>query len=69
MHGVPRYIRQAPRPCPVLDPVKPIIQPWPDEDETRPPFVTALPTQALAEQGCQGAEGLSGRRCGGARVL
>jgi len=66
MHGVPRYIRQAPRPCPVLDPVKPIIQPWPDEDETRPPFVTALPTQARAEQGARVRRGSLG---GGAEEL
>lgn len=34
---VPRYTRQEPRPCPVLDPVKPIIQQWLDEDDARPP--------------------------------
>jgi len=35
--AAPRYTRQEPRPCPVLDPVKPIIQRWLDEDEARPP--------------------------------
>ena len=34
---IPRYTLREPRPCPVLDPVKPIIQQWLDEDEARPP--------------------------------
>lgn len=34
---VPRYTRRTPRPCPVLDPVKPLIQQWLEEDEARPP--------------------------------
>jgi transposase len=33
---VPRYNLKRPRPSPVLDPVKPIIDQWLREDESRP---------------------------------
>src|SRR3989304_8493193 len=35
--GPPRYILQAPRPRPILDPVLAIIDRWLEEDEKRPP--------------------------------
>lgn len=34
---VPVYTLQEPRPSPVLDPVKPVIDQWLREDEDRPP--------------------------------
>ena len=57
---VPEYHRQAPRACPVLDPVKGIIDRWLDEDRDRPPkqrhTAKRIYTRLTSEYGFEGAE-------------
>jgi transposase len=57
---VPEYRRQAPRRCPVLDPVKAIIDRWLEEDFERPPkqrhTAKRIYARLTSEYGFQGAE-------------
>ena len=57
---VPAYTRQGPRPCPVLDPVKPIIDQWLAEDQKRPRkqrhTARRIWQRLTAEYGFEGAE-------------
>jgi transposase len=57
---VPEYRRQAPRRCPVLDPVKAIIDRWLEEDLERPPkqrhTAKRIYARLTSEYGFQGAE-------------
>ena len=58
--AVPEYTLKAPRPSPVLDPVKPIIDQWLAEDEQRPPkqrhTAKRIYERLTSEYGFQGAE-------------
>lgn len=57
---VPEYTAQAPRPCPVLDPVKAIIDRWLEEDQERPAkqrhTAKRIHDRLTTEYGFQGAE-------------
>jgi len=57
---VPRYTLKQSRPCPVLDPVKPIIDQWLAEDQHRPPkqrhTAKRIYERLTTEYGFQGAE-------------
>ena len=56
----PHYTLKQPRPCPVLDPVKPIIDQWLAEDQQRPPkqrhTAKRIYERLTTEYGFQGAE-------------
>ncbi|RME45543.1 MAG: IS21 family transposase [Chloroflexi bacterium] len=58
--AVPEYALKAPRPSPVMDPVKPIIDQWLAEDEARPPkqrhTAKRIYQRLTTEYGFQGAE-------------
>jgi transposase len=58
--SVPEYRRRAPRACPVLDPVKGIIDRWLDEDRDRPPkqrhTAKRIYTRLTSEYSFEGAE-------------